>query len=73
LTNVNATAGRAPSHGERYLKAIVRDHIVAAAASGDGMRERALKAVLREYIVKHPRCDTRQRAALFAHERRMGG
>ena len=56
--------------GELCLKEILRDHIAAAAASGDSMRTLALKAILREYILKHPRCEARHCAALYAQERR---
>ena len=56
--------------GELCLKAILREHMAAAAARGEAMRTLGLKAVLREYILKHPRCEARHRAALHAPERR---
>ena len=57
--------------GEQRVKAMIRDDIAAAAASGDRLRALALKSILRDYILKHPCCEARHRAALFAHERRV--
>jgi hypothetical protein len=56
--------------GERYIRAMIRDDIAAAAGCGDRTRELALKLVLRNFIVEHPRCDQRHRAALHLPERR---
>jgi len=57
--------------GEQRVKAMIRDDIAAAAASGDRLRALALKSILRDYILKHPCCEARHRAALFSHERRV--
>jgi hypothetical protein len=56
--------------GQRYLKAMIRDHLLDAAASGDEERALVLKSILREYIVRHPSCEARHRAALHIPERR---
>jgi hypothetical protein len=56
--------------GEARVKAMIRDHITAAAASGDRLRALALKSILRDYILKHPSCEARHRAVLIGHERR---
>jgi hypothetical protein len=56
--------------GEQQVKAMIRDDIAAAAASGDRLRAIALKCVLRDYILKHPCCEERHRAALFRREQR---
>jgi len=56
--------------GEERVKAMIRDHIAAAAASGDRLRVLALKSILRDYILKHPCCEARHRAVLIPHERR---
>lgn len=57
--------------GEQRVKAMIREDIAAAAASGDRLRALALKSILRDYILKHPCCEARHRAALFARERRV--
>jgi hypothetical protein len=56
--------------GEQRIKAMIRDDIARAAASGDRLRVLALKSIIRDYILKHPGCEARQRAALTARERR---
>src|SRR5581483_10446806 len=56
--------------GEERVKAMIRDDIAAAAASGDRLRALALKSIIRDYILKHPRCEARHRDALCASERR---
>jgi len=58
--------------GEQCIRAMIRDDIAAAAASGDLTRELALKLVLRNYILQHPRCDERLRRELRIPERRAG-
>jgi hypothetical protein len=60
------------SAGEQRVKAMIRDDIAAARASGDAPRALALKAIIRDYILKHPCCEARHRAALQAPERRQG-
>jgi hypothetical protein len=57
--------------GEQRVKAMIRDDIAAAEASGDALRALALKSILRDYILKHPCCEARHRAALHAPERRQ--
>jgi hypothetical protein len=59
-------------NGEQCIRAMIRDDIAAAAASGDRTRELALKLVLRNYILQHPRCDERLRRDLRIPERRAG-
>jgi hypothetical protein len=56
--------------GEQRIKAMIRDGIACAAASGDRLRALALKSIIRDYILKHPRCEARHRAALSGRERR---
>ena len=58
------------AEGEQRVKAMIRDDIAAAAASGDRLRALGLKAIIRDYILRHPCCEARHRAALFASERR---
>jgi len=57
--------------GEQRVKVMLRDDIADAAARGDRLRALALKSILRDYILKHPCCEARHRAALFARERRV--
>ena len=57
--------------GEWLIKAMIRDDITHAAASGNRERELGLKMVLRNYICSHPRCDARRRAELHIPERRV--
>ena len=56
--------------GEECIKAMIRDDIAAANASGERLRALALKSIIRDYILKHPRCEARHRASLCAPERR---
>jgi len=56
--------------GEQRVKAMIRDDISRAAASGDRLRVLALKSIIRDYILKHPACEARHRAALTERERR---
>ena len=56
--------------GERYIKAMIRDDIAAAAAAGDPRRVLELKLVLRDFVGNHPACDERLRAKLRLPERR---
>ncbi len=58
--------------GKLSIKAMIRDDIVAAEASGDRTRVLTLKLVLRDYILRHPYCESRHRAALHIPERRAG-
>ena len=60
---------RAPD-GELFIKAIIQDDIVAAAATGNQHHALALKLVLRNYILQHPRCNARCRAEMRLPERR---
>jgi len=57
--------------GEQQVKAMIRDDLAAAEASGDAPRALALKSIIRDYILKHPCCEARHRAALHAPERRQ--
>jgi hypothetical protein len=57
--------------GEQQVKAMIRDDIAAAQASGDARRALALKSIIRDYILKHPCCEARHRAALHSPERRQ--
>lgn len=52
------------AEGERRIKAIIRDDIVAARARGDRSHAIALKLVLRNFVLQHPRCEERHRARL---------
>ena len=56
--------------GERYIKAIIRDDIAAAAACGNRRHALTFKLLLRRFIVTHPRCDERCRQELHLPERR---
>jgi hypothetical protein len=56
--------------GERYIKAMIRDDIAAAAACGNRDHALALKLLLRRFIVAHPRCDERCRRQMHVPERR---
>jgi len=56
--------------GELLIKAMIRDDIAAAAASGDPERELALKLVLRAFVLRHPKCDQRYRTQRRIPERR---
>lgn len=56
--------------GKQLIKAMMRDDIAAAVASGDRPRVLALKSIIRDYILKHPCCEARHRDALCARERR---
>ena len=58
------------AEGEQRVKEIIRDHLASAISTGDAQRVLALKSVLRDYILNHPRCESRHREALVAHERR---
>jgi hypothetical protein len=58
--------------GEMKIKAIIRDDIAGARASGDRMRELALKMMLRNFILQHPRCEERHSRHLYNVERRNG-
>jgi hypothetical protein len=57
--------------GEQRVKAMIRDDIAAARASGDRLRALALKSIIRDYILRHPCCEARHRAILCAAERRV--
>jgi hypothetical protein len=59
--------------GEMCIKAMIRDDIAHAAASGARERELALKLVLRRFVLQHPRCDERHRQQLGWPERRRAG
>ncbi len=56
--------------GELFIKAMIRDDIIAATTCGNRHRALALKLVLRNYILQHPRCDERCRAEMRLPERR---
>jgi hypothetical protein len=58
--------------GEQRVKAMIRDDIAAAAASGDRLRALALKSIIRDYILRHPCCEARHRAVLCPMARRSG-
>ncbi|HET7365162.1 MAG TPA: hypothetical protein VFJ70_16465 [Burkholderiales bacterium] len=58
------------AEGEQCIKAMIRDDIARAAASGDRLRVLALKSIIRDYILKHPCCEARHRDALTPRERR---
>ena len=59
--------------GELCIKAMIRDDIAHARATGHWEREMALKLVLRNFILQHPRCDERVRRELHLPERRLAG
>lgn len=59
--------------GELAIKAMIRDDIAYAAASGNRERLLTLKLVLRNFILQHPRCESRHRAELHLPERRLAG
>ena len=56
--------------GEQQIKAMIRDDIAAASATGNRLRALALKSIIRDYILKHPCCEARQRAMLTSRDRR---
>lgn len=56
--------------GERFIKAMIRDDIAAAAACGKRHHALALKLLLRNFIVQHPRCDERCRCEMRIPDRR---
>ena len=56
--------------GELRIKAIIRDDIAAAIASGNRARELGLKALLRNFVLQHPRCEERHRERLGVRDRR---
>ena len=56
--------------GDLCIKAMIRDDIAAAAATGQRDRSLALRLVLRKFILQHPRCDERCRSELHIPERR---
>jgi hypothetical protein len=56
--------------GARYIKAMIRDDIAAAAACGNRDHALALKLLLRKFIVEHPLCDERCRQELHIPDRR---
>ena len=56
--------------GDLCIKAMIRDDIAAAAATGQRDRSLALRLVLRNFILQHPRCDERCRSELHIPERR---
>jgi hypothetical protein len=56
--------------GELMLKAMIRDDIAAAGASGNREHELALKLLLRNFVLQRPRCEERHRAQLRSPERR---
>ncbi len=56
--------------GKLRIKAMIRDHIVAAQAAGDLARAAALKLVLRSYVCGHPACDERRSSEARVPERR---
>ena|SRR5690348_17913160 len=56
--------------GKQRVKAMIREDIAAAVASGDRLRALALKAIIRDYILRHPGCEARKGSVLTARERR---
>jgi hypothetical protein len=56
--------------GERFIKAMIRDDIAAAAACGNRHHVLALKLLLRNFIVQHPLCDERCRSEMHVPDRR---
>lgn len=56
--------------GALCIKAMIRDDIAHAIATGNRMREFALKAMLRNFVLQHPACEERHRQALGVSERR---
>ncbi len=58
------------SDGEQCIKAMIRDDIAAAVASGNTAHALALKLVLRNFVLQHPRCEERHRRELHLPERR---
>lgn len=59
--------------GELCIKAMIRDDIAHARATGNRDRELALKLVLCNFILQHPRCEERHRRNLRMPERRLAG
>ena len=59
--------------GELCIKAMIRDDIAHARASGNRERALALKLLLRNFVLQHPRCEERHRAELHQPERRLAG
>ena len=57
--------------GELCIRAMIRDDIAWATASGNHDRQLALKLVLRNFIVSHPRCNERCRREMHLPERRV--
>jgi hypothetical protein len=58
--------------GEMKIKAIIRDDIAEAHASGDRTHELALKVMLRNFVLQHPRCEERHVRRICPVERRDG-
>ncbi len=59
--------------GELCLKAIIREDVSHAIASGDRERELVLKLVLRNFVLEHPSCEERHRRELRLPDRRLAG
>jgi hypothetical protein len=59
--------------GELCIKAMIRDDIAHARATGNRDRELALKLVLCNFILQHPRCEERHRRELRMPDRRGAG
>lgn len=57
--------------GELYIRAMIRDDILAAVQAGHRDRALALKLVLRNFVLCHPRCDERCRCEMRLPERRQ--
>jgi hypothetical protein len=57
--------------GELCVKAMIKDDIAAAAASGNRERELALKLVLCGFVRQHPHADERVKSELRRLERRV--
>jgi hypothetical protein len=56
--------------GERCIKSMIRDDILAAQAAGKRDRELSLKLLLRDFVAQHPCCDARRRQSRYVPERR---
>jgi hypothetical protein len=56
--------------GQRCIKSMIRDDILAAQAGGERERVLALKLLLRDFVAQHPCCDARRRQGAHVPERR---
>lgn len=61
------------AEGEACIKAMIRDDLLHARATGNGERALALKLMLRDFVLQHPRCEERHRQELHLPERRLAG